>query len=272
MRSIIITALCTMMLVLQGANAKTFVVTGATAGLGLETAKTLASGGHDLILISRNTDKLAKAKEEILSQSNVNVDYIVNDYKDLKLIELKKYTKRDFNIDGIVIVTPRPQLDDNLLPSAESWMNMIEECFVGPLELLKTTLPKLNNNGKIVIISGITSKQLLPNHASFGVLRSMWLSEAKGLSHQLGKRGITVNTVSPGGTLTDSFIAKLDKRADRNNRTREEQISNETSNIPLKKYGEPKDVANLIAFLLSDLSSHISGVNIPVDGGFTVSY
>lgn len=257
---------------LQTAHAKTFVVTGATAGLGLETAKTLASQGHSLILISRDNKKLSLIKDEIQKDYHVKIDYISHNYNDLKMINLKRALLEDIKIDGLVIVTPRPKLDDSLLPSADSWMNMVAECFVGPLEVLKTVLPKMGNQGKVVVVSGITSKQLLPNHASYGVVRSMWLSEAKGLSHQLGPKGISVNTVSPGGTLTGSFLEKLDNRAKNNERTREEQIEVETSNIPLKKYGKPEDVANLISFLLSDGANHISGSNIVIDGGFTTSY
>lgn len=256
------------------AHGKLVVVTGATNGLGGEVARQLALEKHDLVLVGRNQTKLASLEQVLAADQSITIKSIALDYSDLNSIRnYQTFLKEEVGpVDGILVVTPRPALDDSILPSPQAWESMFTSCFIGPLEVFKATKEQLANNAKVVILSGITSKQILPNHASYGVLRAMWLAEAKGLSHQLGYRGIHVNSVSPGGTLTESYTKKLDARAESSGRTRDEQIREETKNIPLKKYGKPEEVASVVSFLLSDKANHISGANITIDGGFTVAY
>ena len=81
-----------------------------------------------------------------------------------------------------------------------------------------------------------------------------------------------MNTLSLGGTLTPSYASSLDKRAAKAGVTLEQRLADETSNIPLKKYGTPDEVAAAVEGLLSAFSDHITGVNILHDGGFTRAY
>lgn len=124
-----------------------------------------------------------------------------------------------------------------------------------------------------MIVSGITSIQTLPAHASaFGVLRSMWLSQAKSLAHKLGPQNIHVNTISLGGVLTDYMKAKIEKKARDSNRSYEQQYAESIQNVPLKKYATTQEVSGVIDFLLSENSNHLTGVNIPCEGGFIQGY
>ena len=81
-----------------------------------------------------------------------------------------------------------------------------------------------------------------------------------------------MNTLSLGGTLTPGYASALDKRAAKAGVTLEQRLADETSNIPLKKYGTPDEVAAAVEGLLSAFSDHITGVNILHDGGFTRAY
>jgi 3-oxoacyl-[acyl-carrier protein] reductase len=149
---------------------------------------------------------------------------------------------------------------------------------VGPLSLLKVATatmkpdPAIGRRSKIVIISGISSAQVMGHYASSNVIRCAWLAEAKTLAFALGDQGIHVNTLSLGGTLTPGYTASLEKRAAKAGITFEQHVAEETSNVPLRKYDTPDEVAAAVEGLLSAFSDHMTGVNVLHDGGFTRAY
>lgn len=132
--------------------------------------------------------------------------------------------------------------------------------------------PPNGRRAKIVIISGITSAQVLGHYATSNVLRLAWLGEAKTLAFALGPKGIHINTLSLGGTLSPWYRSSVIQRADAAGVSFEEQIARETDNVPLGKYGEPSEVAGAVEGLLSDFADHMTGLNILHDGGFTRAY
>lgn len=81
-----------------------------------------------------------------------------------------------------------------------------------------------------------------------------------------------MNAVSPGVILTDLNKVKIQKRASDKGINFEEELKNATGAVPLRQYGLPIDVAKVVWFLLSDLSSHVNGVNLPIDGGESLAY
>jgi 3-oxoacyl-[acyl-carrier protein] reductase len=92
------------------------------------------------------------------------------------------------------------------------------------------------------------------------------------LAFALGDRGIHVNTLSLGGTLTPGYAVSLERRAANAGVTIEHRLAEETSNVPLRKYGTPAEVAAAVEGLLSPFSDHVTGLNVLHDGGFTRAY
>lgn len=125
---------------------------------------------------------------------------------------------------------------------------------------------------KIVIISGISSAQVMGHYASRNVLRCAWLAEAKTLAFALGEQGIHINTLALGGTLTPGYIASLEGRVAKAGKTFDQRMAEETSNVSLRKYDAPDEVAAAVEGLLSASSDHMTGLNILHDGGFTRAY
>lgn len=253
----------------------TIIVTTATSGIGDATIDLLASQGHKLILVARDQEKLSQ-KMELLQRTfpSGNFQSYCLDYTDESSINSfgAKLIQNNGEVSGLVLITPRPKLGANVLAETKEWIEMFSTTFIGPLNLLKQTLPLMKSSSKIAIVAGIGSVYLVPNHASSAVLRSAWVAEAKALSYQLGPQGIHVNLVSPGGVLTPSFVEKLNKRAQDQGVTPDEQLAKETANIPLRKYATPTEVAKCIEFLLSEAASHVSGVNLLCDGGFYLGH
>jgi 3-oxoacyl-[acyl-carrier protein] reductase len=180
-------------------------------------------------------------------------------------------TLADFQLrlDGAVLMPPQPHAANDPLPEPDVWRTLFQTSFIGPLATLKAAISRmrpdtaLGQRAKIVIISGISSAQVLGHYATSNVIRTAWLGEAKTLAFALGERNIHINTLSLGGTLTPGYRESIAKRA---------AVVSETDNVPLRKYGEPAEVAIAVEGLLSSFSDHMTGLNILHDGGFTRAY
>jgi 3-oxoacyl-[acyl-carrier protein] reductase len=164
------------------------------------------------------------------------------------------------------------------MPDPAVWRDLFQSSFIGPLSTLKLVIGRMRpdvaagHRCKIVMISGISSAQVLGNYATSNVLRTAWIGQAKTLAFTLGPRGIHINTLSLGGTLTPGYSDGLARRAAAAGMTYPEKLAQEVDNVPLRKYGDPAEVAVAVEGLLSPFSDHMTGTNILFDGGFTRAY
>jgi 3-oxoacyl-[acyl-carrier protein] reductase len=259
---------------------RTILVTGATGGIGLSVCDRLARGGASLLLAARDVNKLRSLCIELPDNGSGGHAWI---WVDMTLDEsirqfADELAARNVILDGAVLMPPQDPPTSDPLPSSEKWREILQNSFVGPLALLKVAIgamkpdPANGRRCKIVIVSGISSAQVMGNYASSNVIRCAWLAEAKTLAFAFGERGIHVNTLSLGGTLTPGYTASLGKRAANAGMSYEDRLAEETLNVPLRKYGTPAEVAVAVEGLLSAFSDHMSGLNVLHDGGFTRAY
>jgi 3-oxoacyl-[acyl-carrier protein] reductase len=261
-------------------GSKTILVTGATGGIGVAVSQRLAKAGYSLLLSARNTAKLQALSDELSPIGGGSVRWIAADMADDLSVDAfaAELERRAIALDGAVLMPPQAARTNDPLPPSAVWRDLFQGSFIGPLALLKAAIGRMNprpeegKRAKIVIISGISSAQVLGHYATSNVLRTAWLGEAKTLAFALGERGIHVNTLSLGGTLTPDYSASIDSRAAASGVTREAKLAEETANIPLRKYGRPEEVAAAVEGLLCELSDHMTGVNLLHDGGFTRAY
>jgi 3-oxoacyl-[acyl-carrier protein] reductase len=251
---------------------KKIIITGASGDFGQSFARYLAQEGYHLVLLSRTQEDLDNVKKSLpKSDQKIEVETLTINYSQASSLQAERL-QPCHKADGIVLITPRPAIRNNLFPTPAEWEQLFQDCFIGPLELLKNTIPLLNKPAKIVIISGIASVQYMAEHSAYGVLRTMWLAQAKAMSYELGPESISVNSISPGGILTEKGIAKMQDRATLNHRTFEQQYEKSVDNVPLRKYAKPEELASVVEFYLSDKSNHITGTNVLFDGGYTKAY
>lgn len=253
---------------------KTFIITGASGELGGATARLLAHD-YNLILTGRDLDKLKKLQEELKTANSGHYDICTLDF-------ISKPSRDSFEsylnqahapIAGLVLIAPRPQFYGKALMQDENvWLEVFQNTFTGPLEALKVALPHLSNPSKVVVIAGTTSVQLQPEYGPSCVIRRMWTTYTKALSHQLGPQGISINALSPGVVLTNFHQERIQKKSEEAGLSYDDQMKKEVANIPLRRHAKPQEVAQTIKFLLSEQSDFINGVNLILDGGYTLSY
>src|SRR5437867_12193794 len=261
-------------------DTKTILVTGASGGIGRAVCTRLAQTGHSLILAARNAAKLQALCDHLSSIRSGSYSWIsVEMASDASVASFgDQLAAKSTSLDGAVMMPPQMPATNDCLPATDTWRALFQGSFIGPLALLKTAISAMQpdaasgRRSKIVIISAITSVQALGHYATSNVLRCAWLAEAKTLAFALGDRGIHVNTLSLGGTLTPDYAASLEKRAAKAGTTIEQRLAEETLNVPLRKYGTPDEVAAAVEGLLSAFSDHMTGLNVLHDGGFTRAY
>ena len=243
---------------------KTIVVTSASGELGSAVARELAKD-HKLILTGRNMEKLEALKKELGQGCEIRA----LDFTSAESIA----AFRVGDVDGLVLIGPRPGFyGKNMFPEEKEWLDVFKAGFTGPVEVMKNVLSGMQRGGSVVIMAGTTSAQVQPSTGPACVLRRMWTTYSKALSHELGSKEIRVNALSPGVISTGFHKERITNKGKAANLSYEEQLNKEVAPIPAGRNGDVAEVAKAVRFLVTDESSFINGVNLVLDGGFTVSY
>ncbi|MGB6976918.1 MAG: SDR family oxidoreductase [Gammaproteobacteria bacterium] len=252
---------------------KIILITGATGSIGSELCKHLAQKGYELLITARNEEKLALLTMTLKKEFKTEVTYAASDFAEPKTFS-KLIKKVEEGIDGLVIMPPQPLETTDCLPEDEVWSTMFKASFIGPVALIRDLIPALKiRAGGVVIISGISSKQPLSKYATSNVLRTAWVGQVKTLADVYGPEGLRFNTLSLGGIMTEKLMEKVRKEKGNDGLSVSHALKERFSNVPLRKYAEIKEVTDMIDILLNSVASkHITGQNMPFDGGFTRPY
>jgi 3-oxoacyl-[acyl-carrier protein] reductase len=206
----------------------TYLITGASGGIGSAVCHRLANSGNQLVLAARDMERLAALQRTL---AGVGHQVIPVDMASDESIEAfsERLEHLALKLDGAVLMPPQPHSANDPLPDSEVWRTLFQTSFIGPLATLKAAIARMHpivangERAKIVIVSGISSAQVLGHYATSNVIRTAWLGEAKTLAFALGERNIHVNTLSLGGTLTPGYrdsIASQVRRPIRGRRCR----------------------------------------------------
>ena len=247
-------------------NGKVAIVTGATSGIGEETAKVLAKAGASVVITGRR-EEAAKILVKNIQDNGGQADWIIGDITDSKFTNnVVSTTEEKFGrLDILANVAGVITRGDALGTSDSDWFAMMNVNVSGTFFMSRASISAMRRSGGGSIINlgstvGLTGcAGLLAYCASKGAVVNM----TRAMAIDYATENIRVNSVNPGAVDTPMLVSGHGTlNADS---IREE---NRTS-IPQGWLPQPKEVANLIAFLASDLSKHITGAAIPVDGGYT---
>jgi 3-oxoacyl-[acyl-carrier protein] reductase len=154
--------------------------------------------------------------------------------------------------------------------SDEAWLAAHQLTLMSAVRLIRAVLPamRVQGWGRIINITSVAVKQPMDNLLLSNVYRPGVVALAKTLSAQVAADGITINNVAPGYTRTDRVLELTQARAAEEGKTLEEAMADTTASYPMKRMGEPEELAALVTFLASERASYITGTTIPVDGGY----
>jgi 3-oxoacyl-[acyl-carrier protein] reductase len=251
-------------------------VCGSTQGIGKAAALELAALGASVVLLSRNEESLKQVMQELKTNAGQQHDYITVDFSDSSKLKIKVSSYLEKNKQPVHILvnnTGGPPGGKIIDAKAEEFLSAFTSHLLCNHILVQALLEgmKKEKYGRIINIISTSVKQPIAGLGVSNTTRGAVASWSKTLAGELGPFGITVNNVLPGSTRTQRLQSLIEKEA----KEKGESISNVEarmmSTIPARRFSEPYEVANAIAFLASPASSYINGINLPVDGGRTLS-
>ena len=233
---------------------RTALVTGASMGIGRAIAASLAKEGVRLAVMARRRNLLEKLQDEI------GVKLVIIECDFLKPGAPETIANAAFEGLGtveILVNNAGGSRRFTLESTEEQWDEALTLNFIRQRQLTHRLLAQMiaRKWGRVINITGKSEPEGL--NGAFAAKAAMH-SWAKGLSREVGKHGITVNSVPPGRIVSEQILR---------NYSPEFRKHEEEHDIPVGEYGQPQDVANLVCFLASPLARYITGAVIPVDGG-----
>ncbi len=235
---------------------KKILITGASGGIGSSIANKFLKKQYEMILTSSSDKNLTYLREKYGSNHHY---YALNfNNPDDNNIILKKISEDHQDIN--VIVNNAGITDDSLLlrMKSDQWNNVIQANLTSNFTIIKALLPNMikNKSGKIIGISSVVATSGNPGQSNYVAAKSGMIGLYKSIALEVASRNINVNVVSPGFIISPMTDKLNDK-----------QKNVILEKIPMKRFGESNEIADLVYFLSSDESRYITGQNIHINGG-----
>ena len=246
------------------------VVTGASKGIGFSCAHAFAREGARVALVSRSRSNLDAALARITDAAHRPVAFVAD------LIDAAQAARMVDDVEAAlgpidVLVSsagaakryPPDELD------AQGWHDAMDAKFFSYIHPLDVIVKRMaaRGRGSVVNIIGAGGKTANPVHLPGGAANAALMLVTAGLAVAYGPRGVRINAINPGGTLTGRVQQGLDAEAKMTGIAAEELLTRQQARIPLRRLGNPHEIAEVALFLASDHASYVTGAIIPMDGG-----
>lgn len=253
-------------------NGKTALVTGSTLGIGYATAKTLLAEGATVYINGRTQERVDQTVERLKNEtSSGNVSGVVADFSKPDEINalLDQIPSVDILVNNVGIFEPKEftQITD------EEWLRFYEINVLSGVRLARRYFPEMlkNNWGRIIFISSESAIHIPEEMIHYGMTKTAQLAVSRGLAELTKGTGVTVNSVLPGPTKSEGVADFLKELGKANNKTEAEteadffDTARPTSLI--RRFADVQEIANLIAYVASPLSSATNGAALKAEGG-----
>jgi NAD(P)-dependent dehydrogenase (short-subunit alcohol dehydrogenase family) len=254
-------------------NGKRAVVTGSTAGIGLAIAEALAREGANVVVNGRTQQRVDRAVAAVKKAAAGKAE-VTGVAADLSTSEganqfLRQVPDADVLVNnlGIFAAIPFEQIAD------EQWLQIFQANIMSGVRLSRHYLPRMlkQNWGRIMFISSESGLQIPAEMVHYGMTKTAQLALARGLAELTVGTGVTVNSILPGPTRSEGVVDFVSGMAKQQNVTPRQVEQDFFRNIRptslLKRFIEPEEVAAMVAYVASPLSSATNGAALRVDGG-----
>ena len=240
---------------------KVAVVTGGSRGIGRAICEAFCKNGADVAFLDAGSMEVAEETVTYLSQFGTKVKAYQCDISDfIKTSEVFKDILADFGTVDILVNNAGITRDKLLLSmKPEEFTSVIDINLVGAYNTVKQVYPVMlkKRAGKIINVSSVAGVMGNPGQTNYAASKAGLIGFTKSIAKELGSRGICCNAIAPGFVRTPMTTAFADK----------EEFVNA---IPMKRFAEPEEIANLVLFLASDMANYITGEVIRIDGGMAM--
>ena len=235
------------------------LVTGASRGIGRAVSIKLASNGFNILMNYTSNDRAAEEAAELVRQAGGEAELMKFDVSDAaataEAIRNWQESHPDDYID--VLVNNAGIRRDALLFLMEykDWRRVLDITLDGFYNVTTAVLQQMlrHKHGRIINMASLSGLKGLPGQTNYSAAKGAIIAATKALAQEIGKKKVTVNAIAPGFVKTD-MVEGLDEAALK-------------AQIPMNRFGEPEEIASLVAFLASDEASYITGECISINGG-----
>ena len=248
---------------------KKVFISGSTRGIGLATARTLAKEGAEVVINGRSEDSVKDAVEKLKNEvPEGKISGIACDFSEKEEIDklIKELDRLDILINNVGIFGPKDFGDI----SDEEWLEFYEVNVLSGVRLSRAFLPKMLKQdwGRIIFISSESGLNIPVEMIHYGMTKTAQLAISRGLAEMTKGSNVTVNSVLPGPTFSDGVKKMVDADSKEEKEKAEEEFFQETRPTSLiQRFADPQEVANMIAYVASPLSSATNRASLRVDGG-----
>ncbi|HEX4783407.1 MAG TPA: SDR family oxidoreductase [Candidatus Sulfotelmatobacter sp.] len=247
------------------------LVAASSQGLGLATAEGFGAEGCRVAMCARNDKTLQAAAEKIRKQYGAEVFAEAIDVGDPSAVRrfVATVAEKFGAVDICVTNAGGPPAKGFLTASLEDWQRAIELNFLSTVYFAREVIPHMQRKrwGRIITITSITTKQPVADLVLSNAVRAAVVGLVKSLANEFGKDGILVNNVGPGFTATDRLKELAKARSAASGKNEQEIFDGWAADAPLKRLGEPRELAETVVWLASERASYVTGQTVLVDGG-----
>jgi NAD(P)-dependent dehydrogenase (short-subunit alcohol dehydrogenase family) len=253
-------------------DGKRALVTGSTAGIGYAIAEGLAREGAEVIVNGRQEERVERAIQSILtSHPQAKVEGLAANLGNADGVRaaVQRLPEVDILVNNMGIFEPKPFEE---IPD-DDWLRFFEVNVMSGVRLSRSYLPgmKTRNWGRIVFISSESAVQIPAEMIHYGMTKTAQLAISRGLAETTAGTGVTVNSVLPGPTASEGVNEFVDQMAAASKQTKAELETEFFRSVRpsslLRRFARPEEVAALVVFICSPLSSATNGAALRADGG-----
>ena len=254
-----------------GLKNKNAAVTGSSQGIGFAIAEALAREGANVAISARGKERLEKAREQLTAHGTRIVAIETDLASEAGCKHFADQAAEALGGIDILVNNVGGMIPGTLESLTEGdWERVLNVNLMAAVYTTKHGLPylKQGKNAKILNVSGVSGKQLLPGSLTTTIPNAGIIGFSKVMAGELGASGITVNNICPGLTSTESWGPRAEAMAKVRGVTADDVRKGIAAQTLLGRWAEPQEIGNVAAFLVSDKNSYMTGTTVEVCGGF----